>query len=125
MIRIALPLSLLLAGATPAAAHDLSQHIDLPYLAADCAGYWRAVALKDGGAKEPMRRANAFLAAARAQAEDGGSDLPFVVENAQHRAEAQMRDATTNEGARQALDDQETFCRSVGAALPAKWQLAE
>ncbi|MCO6382553.1 hypothetical protein [Oceanicola sp. 502str15] len=122
-MRATARLTLLLAtAAAPASAHDLSQHDDLPYLAADCAGYWQGVADAapgdDGMAAE---LAELYLAAARDLAPALAPDITYIARTSRIRARQMLKDAAQITAAERQLREQEQFCQSVGLALPAKW----
>ena len=114
----------LLLLATPAAGHDLSLHDDLPYLAADCAGYWRGVAAHEAG-EDPMAAdlSATYLAAARELAPEIAGDLGYIADTSTTRARQMLKDAAEISGAARLLREQEQFCQEVGLALPAKWGL--
>ncbi|QDC09260.1 hypothetical protein FHY55_08405 [Oceanicola sp. D3] len=108
--------------AAPASAHDLSEHDDLPYLAADCAGYWRGVA-REGDTGDPMAAdlSAMYLAAAKDLAPALSRDIDYIAETATTRARQMIRDAASITSAKRLLREQEQFCQNVGLALPAKW----
>ncbi|MBS8227575.1 hypothetical protein [Vannielia litorea] len=113
---------LLLLLTTPAPAHDLAQHEDLPYLAADCAGYWQAVAAAQGSA-EAAARAASFRAAAKELNPALSTDIDYVAETSTTRARQMLKDAAEIAGAARLLREQEASCAAIGAVLPAKWGL--
>ncbi|SIN86201.1 hypothetical protein [Vannielia litorea] len=120
MIRRA---ALLVLLATPAVAHDLAAHDDLPYLAADCAGYWQAVAERRPGDPMAADLSAGFLAAARELAPELARDIDYIAQAARTRASVMLKDAAQISAAARLLDEQEQFCQSVGLALPDKWGL--
>lgn len=118
-MRLAL---LLLLLASPAAAHDLSLHDDLPYLAADCAGYLQARARAEGDTAA-QARADGFRAAAKALDPALSADIDYVLDTATTRTRQMLKDAAQISGAQRLLTEQEAFCKGVAEALPEKWGL--
>ncbi|MGR3795245.1 hypothetical protein [Vannielia sp. SX4] len=113
----------LLLFAAPVTAHDLSEHEDLPFLAADCAGYWRGVAAHQADDSDPMAAdlGNLYLAAAKDLAPELSTDLDYVAQTSQTRARQMLKDAGQISGAARLVAEQEQTCQAVGLALPAKW----